>query len=181
MYYSANDEIAGWMVLSDYLDGTINCYSSSYYDLMDSMVNAKVVIGDGEEQETAYEDPYVWITGGSHKIILNGVDYLLDAGSDKIFYDTTANWAEQTTLVSTRGAIYIYSDYQDDNGTDIPGFKVGDGLAFVVDLPFVGKLYNDHLADTVSHITAAERSAWNNKMRCYMDSTDTEKLIFTTN
>lgn len=99
----------------------------------------------------------------------------------QVFYDTTANWAKQTSLVSKRGAIYIYSDYQDDDGTDVPGLKVGDGLAFVVDLPFVGKLYDDHLADTVSHITSAERSAWNNKVRCYLDGTDTEKLIFTTN
>ena len=99
----------------------------------------------------------------------------------KVFYDTTANWAKQTSLVSERGAIYIYSDYQDDDGTDVPGLKLGDGLAFVVDLPFVGKLYDDHLADTVSHITSAERSAWNDKVRCYLDSTDNEKLIFTTN
>lgn len=99
----------------------------------------------------------------------------------QVFYDTTANWAKQTSLVSVRGAIYIYSDYRDDNGTDIPYLKIGDGTSYVVDLPFVGKLYDDHLVDTVKHITSSERTAWNNKVRCYLDSNDSEKLIFTTN
>lgn len=104
------------------------------------------------------------------------------ANVSKIFYDTTANWNAQPTLVSEAGTVYIYSDYyQDSGGNDIPGVKIGDGNAYLIDLAFTGKLYDDHLADSVRHITDAERSAWNNKVRCYVDSTDTEKIIFTTN
>ena len=99
----------------------------------------------------------------------------------QVFCDTTEEWNKKTTLVSTRGAIYIYIDYYEDNDTYIPGIKIGDGTSYLIDMPFAGKLYDDHLADTISHITSAERSAWNDKVRCYLDGTDTEKLIFTTN
>lgn len=111
-------------------------------------------------------------------------EYLKSYISDtqpQIFCDTKANWDKQTTLVSTRGAIYIYTDYYDDDGTDIPSIKVGDGTSYLIDMPVLGKLYDDHLADTVSHITSAERTAWNDKVRCYLDNADTEKLVFTTN
>ena len=99
-----------------------------------------------------------------------------------IFYDTTANWDSQISLVSIRGAIYVYSDYQEDgDGNYIPGIKIGDGNAYLIDMPFTDCLYKEHIEDTVSHITAAERTAWNNKVRCYMDTLDEERLIFTTN
>lgn len=99
----------------------------------------------------------------------------------QIFIDTTANWEKQTSLVSIRGALYIYSDYQTEDGTDIPGIKVGDGLAYVVDLPFTDVKYSEHLADTVSHITSAERTAWNNKVSVVINGTAPETLVFTTN
>ena len=99
----------------------------------------------------------------------------------QIFIDTTANWEKQTTLTSIRGAIYIYSDHQTDDGMDVPGFKVGDGLAYVVDLPFTDVKYSAHLADTVSHITSAERTAWNNKVSVVINGTAPETLVFTTN
>lgn len=99
-----------------------------------------------------------------------------------IFCNTTAYWNAQTTTPSTEGAIYIYTDHDiDDSGNDIPGLKVGDGNAYIPDLPFIDYKYDQHLADTVSHITAAERTAWNGKVRCYVDNTNTELLVFTTN
>lgn len=103
------------------------------------------------------------------------------SSSDQIFCDTTANWSAQTTLVSIRNAIYIYTDHQTEQGMDVPGFKVGDGLAYVVDLPFTDVKYSAHIADTVKHITAAERAAWNDKVRCYLDANNAENLVLTTN
>ena len=109
------------------------------------------------------------------------IDTQID-GFVKILYDTKANWDKQTTLVSQANTFYIYSDaYQDSQGNDVPGVKIGDGNAYVVDLPFIGKLYDEHLADTVKHITAAERAAWNNKVRCYLDTNNAENLVLTTN
>lgn len=107
--------------------------------------------------------------------------YISDT-TPRILYDTKANWDTQSSLVSVAGTVYIYSDYyQDSGGNDIPGVKVGDGNAFLIDLPVAGKLYDEHMADSVRHITSAERTAWDNKVRCYMDTVDTENLIFTTN
>ena len=107
--------------------------------------------------------------------------YISDT-TPRILYDTKAHWDAQASLVSEANTVYIYSDYyQDENGNDIPAVKLGDSKAYVIDLPVLGKLYDDHLADTVKHITSSERTAWNNKIRCYLDSNDSEKLIFTTN
>ena len=106
----------------------------------------------------------------------------IDQNSNKVLYNTTAYWNAQIATPSEEGVVYIYSDYQTDgSGNNIPGVKVGDGNAYIPDLQFIDYKYSQHLLDTVSHITAAERTAWNNKVRCYVDSTDTEKIVFTTN
>lgn len=109
---------------------------------------------------------------------------------------TTSYWATQTSDIPLAGELIIYSDYSSeivDNQTrNIPAFKIGDGLAYVVDLPFVGddirNALNAHINDTSAHITPAERQFWNNKVRCYMATeevsgqvVETEELIFTTN
>lgn len=99
-----------------------------------------------------------------------------------IYCNTTAYWDSHPSIESIAGAIYIYSDYKKDgSNNDIPGIKVGDGNAYVADLQFIDYRFDQHLLDTVKHITAEERTAWNNKVRCYVDSTDTEKIVFTTN
>ena len=60
---------------------------------------------------------------------------------------TTAQWHANnfdSTTISTKGKIYIYSDYQtitENNETiNIPGYKIGDGLAYIIDLPMCGAL-----------------------------------------
>ncbi len=100
-----------------------------------------------------------------------------------IFYDTTAHWDSQSSLISTQGAIYVYSDYQEDgNGNYIPGIKVGVDNFYLKDLPFTDTLYKAHIEDTVSHITTAERAKWDSKVRCYVDPLDdATMLVFTTN
>lgn len=91
-------------------------------------------------------------------------------GTQEVYYGTTAEWSAQTTLVSLRGAIYVYSDYSTDGqGRDVPNIKVGDGLAYVVDLPFMNM-----------DVTEAQKTFWNNKVRCYVNN-NSENLVFTTN
>ena len=118
-------------------------------------------------------------------------------GRIRMKIDTTANWAAATTFIPLKGEIIVYSDYStiEENGETItyPNFKVGDGLAYGVDLPFVGDDLREslasHVANTNIHITDAERTFWNNKVRCYIDTVedgegylvDGENLIFTTN
>ena len=81
---------------------------------------------------------------------------------------TTAEWAALTSYIPKKGEICVWSDYRVVDGVKCAGIKVGDGLAYAVDLPFVGGEYADllteHIEDTVVHITAAERLFWNNKV-----------------
>lgn len=96
-------------------------------------------------------------------------------------YHTTAEWATAGLEISEAGAIYVYSDASTDiNGNSIPGIKVGDGSAYIVDLPFINQIEIDHLNDTVVHITAAERDFWNNKVRTYYSAVEDDTLVFTT-
>ena len=96
----------------------------------------------------------------------------------RTFYATTAYWNTQTSLESEEGAIYVYSDhYSDENGT-VPGVKIGTGNAFVVDLPFVDRVYAEHIVDELIHITDSERQYWNDKVTCYIDPLNAKNLIF---
>lgn len=60
---------------------------------------------------------------------------------------TTSEWHQNnfdSTHISVKGKIYIYSDYQtitqNNQTTNIPGYKIGDGLAYIIDLPMCGAL-----------------------------------------
>ena len=97
--------------------------------------------------------------------------------------DTSANWATRTGYIPARGEIIVYSDRHVIDSVNYPGVKIGDGLAYVVDLPFVGddisnqivEVLNAHINDSDSHISAAERELWNNKVSCAVLG---ENLIF---
>lgn len=105
--------------------------------------------------------------------------YIIDTEIDKVLYDNTASWNSQPQLISQLGYLYIYSDYkQDSEGNNIPGIKVGDGNAYLIDLPFSTKLIDEHIANAVIHITQAEREFWNNKVTCYIDENNITRLIF---
>lgn len=107
-----------------------------------------------------------------------------EAGLVHIYYDTTANWNMQSGMVSEEGAIYIYSDYyHDDQGRPIPGIRIGDGSAYLIDLPMssqdlTDKFY-DHINNHSIHVSAQDRLFWNNKVTSVVDATDVENLILT--
>ena len=93
---------------------------------------------------------------------------------------TTVN---RLDYIPNRGNILIYTDKETLNdNTTVPGIKIGDGLAYGIDLPFVGDdIAEDllsHINNTTVHITAAERTKWNNKINCE-DSVSAETLILT--
>lgn len=94
------------------------------------------------------------------------------------YYATTAEWDAQTTLVSELNGIYVYTDHSVVDGKYIPGFKLGDGLAYVVDLPFLDAVLTEHIGDTSIHVTADEKTFWNNKNRGFVNG---ENLILTNN
>lgn len=106
--------------------------------------------------------------------------------SGKISIDTTAGWGEKVSYVPIKGEIVIYSDRAIVGGIDRPGIKIGDGSAYVVDLPFfdedetnrVINLLNNHINNSQVHVTPEEKSFWNNKLNYQIDG---ENLIFTRN
>lgn len=105
--------------------------------------------------------------------------YIGSAEYCKVLYGTTAEWNAQSQLVSELDKIYVYTDYyQDSQGNSVPGVKLGDGSAYLIDRPFLTKIVDEHLADTVSHITTSERTTWNNKVTCYIDPNNSTRLVF---
>lgn len=107
------------------------------------------------------------------------------SGSGNVYQDTTANWNSQVQLISEEGAIYVYTDYNTIDGQDVGAVKIGDGRAYLIDLPFITGPNNEqiqaHIENNIIHITQAEREAWNNKVRCFISSSDPNNLVFTTN
>ena len=97
---------------------------------------------------------------------------------DRVFYDTMANWESKPALVGQRGCVYIYSDWGTaPDGRLVAGFKVGDGETLLKDIIFVDQMYNDHINDVLSHVSAEDRENWDNKVTCFYRK-DLEKLIF---
>ena len=128
-------------------------------------------------------------------VVLEGdLSSVSDFNLRHIYYDTTAHWAERIDLISEEGSIYVYSDYsskEDDNGNaiTIPAIKIGDGLAYVIDLPFCTNSSELPLDDIVNYVenalsandslvTVADRQRWDNKVSVAVDMFDSENLRF---
>lgn len=94
--------------------------------------------------------------------------------------DTTANWNNARGFIPMAGEVIIYDDYQkktwqvEEYGEivtkteNIPGIKIGDGQAYVQDLPFIDKDLRERLMNHINnidiHTTLAEKIFWNNKV-----------------
>lgn len=139
-------------------------------------------LSDFSVATTLYPTEKVLIVGNEdeHLVTIQTLQDYLNANLDKqVLFDTTAGWDAQTTLVSDANTLYIYTDHQRDSGGNaVAGIKAGDGLAYVVDLPFTDAVATEHIADTTRHITAAERAAWNNHVSnstIHVTASDKEK------
>lgn len=100
---------------------------------------------------------------------------------DIVHIDTTAHWNAQTMLIAKRGHVYVYSDYLTIDETDVPAMKIGDGTSYLIDLPFASgnnDLFSEHVNNIVRHITADERTFWNNKVTCFVSQADPTCLVF---
>ena len=129
------------------------------------------------------------LTPQVHQINLNeplmqaiGLTTPVPYGTAKLSIDTLAHWEERPTYIPKKGEIIVYSNRRTVGGVDYPGIKIGDGNAYVVDLPFVGDdtvdlildLLYDHINDMDVHIYPEERTGWNAKVSCDIDG---ERLI----
>lgn len=91
--------------------------------------------------------------------------------------DTTLEWNSNRSFIPMRGEIIIYTDYgkiydEFGNETNVPGVKIGDGSAYLIDLPFVNdnvkrdilQELGEHANNTNIHVTSTEKDFWNNKL-----------------
>ncbi len=94
--------------------------------------------------------------------------------------DTKANWAAARGFIPLAGEVIVYNDYkvktytveeygeQVEKTVLIPNIKIGDGVTYVQDLPFVDTDLRDtlmaHINDTELHTTLQEKLFWNNKI-----------------
>ena len=120
-----------------------------------------------------------------NSVVLEGALTAKDLGLGQVFYDTTANWDAQSSLVAEEGVVYIYSDYmtiedQAGNQTTVAGIKIGDGTSYLIDLPYISDaatyLITMHVSNAGMHVSPAEREFWNNKVSAYINHTDAECL-----
>ena len=96
---------------------------------------------------------------------------------DNIMCGSTEYWNSRLNFIPPEGAIIMYQDGTSSN------IKIGDGLAYCVDLPFVTDsvkaqilaALGTHITDMDVHVTAAKQTFWNNKLNCDLQD---EMLIF---
>lgn len=122
-----------------------------------------------EFPETGREETLYIDTAGDQTYYWDGAMYRsLDVPNYEILAKTTAEW-NTSSYVSKAGSIYIYTDYsQDEQGRDIPALKIGDGNAYVIDLPFMAS------------VTEADREFWNSKVSAAIHPFDSENLVLYT-
>ena len=90
--------------------------------------------------------------------------------------DTTQHWNDAHGFIPFEGEIIVYNDYKtiikeidgESVQVQIPGMKIGDGQAYVQDLPFVDAELRDkimnHITNPEVHVTLQEKLFWNNKL-----------------
>ena len=88
---------------------------------------------------------------------------------------TTADFEDVKTTVPPRGQLFILTDLRsieitksDGSKSTITsaGIKVGDGIKTIEQLHFIDWFYWDHINDANIHVTAEEKTFWNNKITC---------------
>lgn len=147
-------------------------------------MNLAFIITSGNSEGGTFNYNQLQNLPSINNVILSGNKTNTELNLSSIKYNTTAGWNSQPSLVSENNIIYVYTDYYDiEDGKKSIGVKIGDGNAYLIDLPFVDsgivEMVEKHISDDEIHITNDERIAWNNKVRCYLSGTD--NLVFTTN
>lgn len=138
------------------------------------------VISDQDIDDMIQDNPH---TPSDNKFLNQfGLEYFYSKIATSFGYAdcrTTEEWSTQTTMMSTKGALYVYTDHLfDSHGDPIPGIKVGDGTSYVVDLPFTDLAAIEHIANLDIHVSSTEREAWNSSVSVKVSTTNPENLVF---
>lgn len=112
-----------------------------------------------------------------------GATQIIHEGS-AIVSNTVEGWNSQRNLVSKKDMVYVYTDYRQETDGEgktrnIPGVKIGDGKAYLIDLPFTDAMLVQHMSDMSMHVSAEDRAFWNSKVRAYTAGEDNGNLVFT--
>lgn len=166
-------------------------------------VKFKVGRGNQEDLPPKYIDGFIWFATDTGKLYIdapiNGtlertlVNPDVDWSQIKnrpenlvsIYYNTKEGWNAQRNLIGEKNALYVYTNAVEEDGKNIPNFKVGDGTSYLIDSPFITEVVmkdlTDHINNTTIHVSEADRIRWDNKVRAYHSTVDEENLVFTTN
>lgn len=110
-------------------------------------------------------------------------------GPVSMLFGTTEYWNNMPSLRSKIGTIYVYTDKDqiinpDGSITYVPGIKIGDNNAYLINKPFLTTAVEikllEHIENVMMHIQPGERERWNNKLN-YIDPGETDLLTFTRN
>lgn len=129
-------------------------------------------------------DTIEFVPGANISIVPNLVNKTIEIASavNIVHSNTEAFWNAQTGLVGQAGHLYVYTDHDTVDGHNVPGIKVGDGLGYLIDAPFIDSNASrlmEHIRDSDVHVTLAEKEFWNNKVNVYLSRVDGENMIFT--
>lgn len=169
-----NGAVSSVSILQHKIEGTLHNIGETTSQISDGSFLTPIIIsgsyvvpqpGDivtSGIKEFMYTDGGVWAEFGSPAV-------------ENVLRGTVSYWNSQPSLISEQDAIYIYTDYRTiDNGdgsyTYYQGMKIGDGSAYLIDIPFIGEGF----------VTQADIDKWNNKWSGYLDSNNLENLVFTT-
>lgn len=83
---------------------------------------------------------------------------------------TTAEWNADPLYIANANTIYVYTDYDQEGGVDIPALKIGVNNMYLKNIPFT--------AGTSIVITPADIERWNDKVTAFVDPDNHELLVF---
>lgn len=96
-------------------------------------------------------------------------------------YITLADRKERSGEVSKRDVMYVITDYTtDSDGKPEPGISLGDGNAYIGDLPVIAGIAEQtiqHMANAAIHVSDKDRTSWDDKVKTTISG---DTLIFTT-
>lgn len=167
-------------------------YSTKKYKILQktSETSANIMHPETEASITLIQ-PFGDISAKNTQKALEQLNAKINIAQSSILYNTKAGWDSQPTLRTQANIIYIYTDAFKVDGKDVAGIKVGDGNAYLIDKAFLTDYlanelaelitqFQAHLDDNVRHITADERTKWNNKLNYDNDVSD-ETLVINRN
>lgn len=118
----------------------------------------------------------------SNGSLVGGLTVPSSVAVNNVLVNTTENWNSNPTLIGKKNVVYVYTDRStNEDGQSVPGFKVGDGLAYLIDLPFNDDIMMTHINDSTIHVTDEDRLFWNNKVTAYLNPFNLEELVITKN